>query len=216
MAVKLTRTQKIIRNLLLIGLCLFLLAWMLEFPCLTKQGLLNRAEREYLLNSPTKLILDREDYMARKFLFGRNKEGILTVNYDITPLGFRYSLWDSQFFPDSDYILLQDMDTHISNGSVRHVYYVVLIGLPEQVSHGELELKNGGSRVLWFEGTLEEPGMMVFPYTGTDAEGNEKVWDTDLKWDEAVLRLYDDAGTLLQEQSFDDLYFGGNGGGRLP
>lgn len=213
---KLTRTQKIIRNLLLIAICLFLLEWMLEFPCLTKQGLLNRAEREYLLNGPTELILDREDYMARKVLFGRNKDGILTVDYDATLLGFRYSLWDSQFFPDSDYILLQDMDTHISNGSVRHVYYVELIGLPERVARAELELKRDGKQLLYFEESRQEPKVLTFSHVGTDASGKEKVWETDLKWDEAVLRLYDDTGTLLQEQGFDDLYFGGNGGGRIP
>lgn len=44
-----TRKQRILRNLLLMALFLYWAAWCLEFPCLTKNGLLRRAEDAYLL-----------------------------------------------------------------------------------------------------------------------------------------------------------------------
>ena len=78
-----------------------------------------------------------------------------------------------------------------------------------------LESLQDGEQLLCFKQSRREPGVLTFPDTGTDAEGNEKKWDFDFQV-EAVLRLYDEAGTLLQEQTFDDLYYGGNGGGRIP
>lgn len=221
---KLTRKQKILCNCLLIAVCSFLLAWMLEFPCLTKGGLLKRAERQYLLNGPTELILDREDYFARKILYARNKEGILAVTYDTTPLGFR--LGQSQFFPDSDYLLVQDLDVAIypgygSQGYVSHAFYAEVIGLPKSVVKAELDIMKEGKLLLCFEGERQEPDRVVFPLYGNDIEGKgveEKggLWLDELECDEIVLRLYDSAGNLLQEHSYDQLSYGGNGGGKLP
>lgn len=211
---KLNRTQKIIRNLLLIGICLFLLEWMLEFPCLTKQGLLDRAEREYLLKGPTELIFDREDDFYQRIVYGRNDDGMLAVGYKTTLLGFReIQTW---FFPDSDYVLVQDLEVAVHNGYVGHVCYAMLVGLPERVARAELDVEKNGGHLLRFEAARQETQVMTFPLVGKNDKGEEEYWDGNLTGEKAVLRLYDDAGNLLQEQSFDDLYYAGNGGGRLP
>ena len=210
---KFTRTQKIIRNLLLIALCMFLMAWMWKFPCLTKQGLLNRAEREYLLNGPTELILDREGYFEHKIVYGRNDDGMLYVSYVTTPLGFRVN--QNQFFPDSDYLLVQDLDVAVRNGYTGHVYYILLVGLPDHVAWAELDVEKSEKVLLRFE-TERQEETMAFPLLGLNDKGKEEYWTGNLAWDRVILRLYDDAGNLLQEQTFDDLYYGGNGGGRIP
>ena len=49
------RRQKTVRNVLLIVLTLFLLEWSCGFPPWTLEGLLRRAERQYLLENSTVL-----------------------------------------------------------------------------------------------------------------------------------------------------------------
>lgn len=80
------RKRKTIRNLLLAALCL-LLAWSRAgFPPWTLDGLLRRAERQYLLEDSTLLL--RTDSVGEGYeLYAWNHGQILQVYYDRTPLG---------------------------------------------------------------------------------------------------------------------------------
>ena len=51
--IRLNRKGKIIRNLLVIGICLFVMSWLLEFPALSREGLFRRAGHQYLLETPS-------------------------------------------------------------------------------------------------------------------------------------------------------------------
>mgnify|MGYP001772761703 CR=1 FL=1 len=79
---RLTRRQKLVRNLLAAAVCLFLLEWMMGFPCLTAEGLLRRAERMYLMED-TELLYDGQGRGAGGVcwptVYGRNGDTLLAV-----------------------------------------------------------------------------------------------------------------------------------------
>ena len=89
---KLNRKQKIARNFLLIALALLLFEWLLHFPALTKEGVLRRAERDYLLENSALLFIGREEglsHFREGTLYARNGDLLLAVNYDRTALGLQ-------------------------------------------------------------------------------------------------------------------------------
>lgn len=92
------RKQKIIRNLLCIALSLFLLSWAMEFPSLTKAGLIRRAERQYLLAEDSKVLLETDSYGGGYELYLWNRGDILQIYYDHTLMG----LWldDARLFDE--------------------------------------------------------------------------------------------------------------------
>lgn len=82
------RKRKTIRNLLLAALCL-LLAWSRAgFPPWTLDGLLQRAEQQYLLEDST-LLLRTDSVGEGCELYAWNHGQILQVYYDRGPLGYR-------------------------------------------------------------------------------------------------------------------------------
>lgn len=81
------RKQKIVRNLLCIALSLFLLSWAMEFPSLTKAGLIRRAERQYLLAEDSKVLLETDSIGEGYELYLWNHDDILQIYYDRTLMG---------------------------------------------------------------------------------------------------------------------------------
>lgn len=94
---KWNRKQRIIRNLLCVALSLFLLSWAMEFPSLTREGLIRRAERQYLLEDST-LLLETDSTGAGYELYLWNHGDILQIYYDRTLMG----LWldDARLFDE--------------------------------------------------------------------------------------------------------------------
>lgn len=96
---RLSRKQRIVRNLLCMVLCLVLLAWGRGFPPWTLDGLLRRAERQYLLEDST-LLLQTDSVGEGRELYAWNHGQILQVYYDRDPLGWRLDsarLFDEEF-----------------------------------------------------------------------------------------------------------------------
>lgn len=81
------RTQKTIRNLLGMALCLFLLLWSGKFPAWTMESLTTRAERQYLLEGSVPL-LQTDSVGGGYELYLWNQGKILQVYYDRTWLGY--------------------------------------------------------------------------------------------------------------------------------
>lgn len=92
------RKQRIIRNLLCIALALFLMSWAMEFPSLTKAGLIRRAERQYLLAEDSTVLLETDSYGGGYELYLWNQGDILQIYYDCTLMG----LWldDARLFDE--------------------------------------------------------------------------------------------------------------------
>lgn len=84
---KWSRKWKTVRNLLCVALALFLTAWGMEFPSLTKAELIRRAERQCLMEDST--LLFQTDSVGEGYeLYAWNHGQILQVYYDRTPLGY--------------------------------------------------------------------------------------------------------------------------------
>ena len=87
---QLNRKGKIIRNLLVIGICLFVMSWLLEFPALSREGLFRRAEHQYLLETPSVYLTSRPNNLTRVDSFFLENEGrLMTVDYKKTFLGYQ-------------------------------------------------------------------------------------------------------------------------------
>lgn len=63
--IRLNRKGKIIRNLLVIGICLFVMSWLLEFPALSREGLFRRAGHQYLLETPSVYLTSRLNNLTK-------------------------------------------------------------------------------------------------------------------------------------------------------
>jgi len=74
-------------SLVLAALCLFLVAWMWEFPSWTREGLLRRGEQAFLLENSELLFVGNRGDMTT--VFARNGDSLLAVTGERTPLGWR-------------------------------------------------------------------------------------------------------------------------------
>ncbi len=83
---RLNRRQRIARNLAVTAAALFLIAWMLDFPAWSKENLVRRAERQYLLTGSTLAYSAEDDYWGHE-LYIRNGERFLVARYSPTFLG---------------------------------------------------------------------------------------------------------------------------------
>lgn len=231
---RLNRRQKIVRNLFLAALALFLLAWSLDFPPLTKAGLLRRAERSWLLAEPSELLFEK----PREFgggengvLVARNGDRLLTVNYyRYLPELMTLQLSDARCYgAETDFLFHYDAAARKDED----YYYpgAEVYGFLENVASAELELtidlrtirQDGTKRDLepgtaretyhirgerqnpwWFTFTLERK----YPEDSPGAEIEEIILSGECVTDEvAVLRLYDETGALLAERTYVDMGF---------
>ncbi len=86
---KWNRKQKVLCNLLCIALALFLMSWAMEFPSLTRTGLIRRAERQYLLAEDSQVLLETDSVDEGYELYVWNHGQILQIYYDRCLLGWR-------------------------------------------------------------------------------------------------------------------------------
>ena len=84
---KLSRKQKILRNLLLLGALWLFLAWTWDFPAITERGILRRAEQIHLL-SDSELLFSAGNIYG-KTVYGRCGNNLLVVRTSATPVGQR-------------------------------------------------------------------------------------------------------------------------------
>ena len=206
---KRNRTQKILCNLLLLILTLFVAAWMLRFPTLTKGGLLRRAEQRYFLENSE--ILFTGDEFGPKTLYARNGDLLMAVVYSRTMLGYQL-IW-SYLFEESDSIYCVTKDFN-------HVEFMAF-GAVEHADRAELEVTlditvSGVNRLhetYVAEGTRVNPYCFRFTLQKHFAEDDgsiaaieeRKIFadQTAPQCHGAVLRLYDEAGELIHEKKME-------------
>lgn len=214
---KLNRKQKIARNILLIALALLLFEWLLHFPALTKEGVLRRAERDYLLENSALLFIGREEglsHFREGTLYARNGDLLLAVNYDRTALGPQAGF--SEIYDEPDGILCLSRDWWPLE--------VMAVGALEEADRAELEVtihwdgSSGGrewdtQRTYTAEGQRKNEYSFTFhlaPYYA-EADNSPEAEMERIFFDGGgpnftqtpVLRLYDAEGTLLHEKSMD-------------
>jgi|GEM_PF-2442645 len=208
---KLNRTGKIIRNMVLAAFALFLTAWMLDFPCWTKTGLLRRAERVYLLTEEAELLYDScSDPVGPDTLYARSGEQLLEVGYERTPLGLRAAS-STLYPPDAWYVLNFRWRYRRTGGAPQPGGE--LVGLVEHVGAAELEI---AWRLHDAQGTLVVTGEWQAPYcfdfrlrepAGGFSEAEQRLLTgQEVASMTGTLRLYGADGSLLAEQKYPNLW----------
>lgn len=224
---RLSRKQRIVRNLALSLVCLLLLDWMLGFPSLSRRGLLREAEQRYLLEDSELLFTTtngKYGFDMPHTLFARNGGLLLTANYSWTPLGLQ----------EGQVQLWQEPDTiRLSQGFMDMAGSYIAFGNLEEVATAELtvtlagKLEGGEYRETYTaQGRRQNPWCFTFqlePHHAKDqildghwaAEAEQMAIYTtfgELLAQDAVLRLYDEAGQLYHEKTvpwpeWDQIYW---------
>ena len=221
----LNRRQRVIRNLAMSLLCLLLLDWMLGFPALSKRALLREAEQQYLLEGSELLFTTttgKYGFDAPHTLYARNGDLLLTVNYNWTPLGLQPAparLWQE---PDG---------IRLSQGFMGIAGSYMAFGSLEGAASAELSVTLAGKLEVYdneqslgyrtYRETYTARGQRQNPYCFTfqlePHHAKEQILDDHwaaveeqtslytpfgaLLAQDAVLRLYDEAGELYHEKT---------------
>ena len=205
--IRLNRKGKIIRNLLVIGICLFVMSWLLEFPALSREGLFRRAGHQYLLETPSVYLTSRLNNLTKVDSFFLENEGrLMTVDYKKTFLGYQMGsvmLYD----PEVRYVL--DFDCIRKEGDGYVVQFTgQVVGFLEEAAAAELDMtvcmENGGQVQRTPELKKEEP--YCFTFASPDETEIQAVYL--LRISPAVLRLYDENGIILEETVYERLNIG--------
>ena len=205
--IRLNRKGKIIRNLLVIGICLFVMSWLLEFPALSREGLFRRAGHQYLLETPSVYLTSRLNNLTKVDSFFLENEGrLMTVDYKKTFLGYQMGsvmLYD----PEVRYVL--DFDCIRKEGDGYVVQFTgQVVGFLEAAAAADLDLTvcmgNGGQVQRTQELQKEDP--YCFTFASPDETEIQAVYL--LRISPAVLRLYDENGTILEETVYERLNIG--------
>ena len=205
--IRLNRKGKIIRNLLVIGICLFVMSWLLEFPALSREGLFRRAGHQYLLETPSVYLTSRLNNLTKVDSFFLENEGrLMTVDYKKTFLGYQMGsvmLYD----PEVRYVL--DFDCIRKEGDCYVVQFTgQVVGFLEEAAAAELDMtvcmENGGQVQRTLELKKEDP--YCFTFASPDETEIQAVYL--LRISPAVLRLYDENGIILEETVYERLNIG--------
>ena len=204
---RLSRKGKIIRNLLVIGICLFVMSWLLEFPALSRESLFRRAGHQYLLETPSVYLTSRPNNLTRvDSFFLENEDHLMTVDYKKTFLGYQMGsvmLYD----PEVRYVL--DFDCIRKEGDGYVVQFTgQVVGFLEEAAAAELDMtvcmENGGQVQRTLELKKEDP--YCFTFASPDETEIQAVYL--LRISPAVLRLYVENGTILEETVYERLNIG--------
>ena len=220
---RLNRKQRIARNLAAAAVCLFLLSWMMEFPALSREGLLSRAERMHLLEG-TELLHDGRGgdggAVSWPTLYARNGDTLMTVQYSYTPMGLQLSMVDLHREADNIFCfkrmhMMFDPMLAMAFGDLRGAARAELT-YPVRVAIGS----GNAQRVLLeetyvTEGTFLAENAVLFEIQAhyeDDDPSEEAAVERQLfrgevaGWEEnVVLRLYDESGALLHEKTMDHM-----------
>jgi len=89
---KLSRRQKLARNLISAAVCLFLMAWMWDFPTWSAESMLERTARQYLLEESELMYVGKDPGLfGGRTLYARSGDLLLVIQCGPTPLGLRYA-----------------------------------------------------------------------------------------------------------------------------
>ena len=207
---RLSRRQKLFRNLTAAAACLFLAAWMWDFPTWSAENMLERTERQYLLQGSELMYVGKDPGLfGGRTLYARNGELLLVIQCSPTPLGLRYA-W-SELIKEPVYCTTR---FHDPTDIFMLVADPACASAQLSITLGETVLRYDGSEDVWmkedYAAQSEKVASGVFRFqlqphfTGekdslaakTEREifGGERVGDQE----NLQIRLYDENGELLR------------------
>ena len=207
---RLTRRQKLVRNLLVIALLVFCVEWCLGFPAWRTETLIRRAEQAYLLDPETEIWMEIETASRHEshMLYGENNGQLIYISYEEGILG-KHLENVKLYRPEVRYIVYYQ--TEPDGQYVSRTAWV--IGFLEEAERMELELTlqdvNGVQGTLTLEGTKVDDHCFSFASTPEENRDTGILWLEEIRGG-AVLRIYDRADVLLEERTYDVLGFSPN------
>lgn len=202
---RLNRRQKLLRNLLVIAVLIFLVEWHEGFPAWRMETVVRRAEDAYLLEPVTNLWFEDVDRYGRPVLYGENNGQLISIVYKDGFLG--YYLEDVTLYqPEIRYII--DYRTAPDGDYVSRTAQV--IGFLEDAARMELELTlediHGEQGTLTLEGTKVNDHCFAFASTPEENQSTGILWMEDIVGS-GVLWIYGSTGVLQEERVYDALSF---------
>lgn len=205
MSFRLTRRQRLVRNLLVIVLLVVWVEWCLGFPAWRTQTLIRRAEQAYLLEPVTEIWMETVDRHESHMLYGENSGQLIYMTYEEGIFG-KYLKYVELYRPEVRYIVYYR--TEPDGEYVSRTAWV--IGFLEEAERMELELTlqdlNGVQGTLTLEGTKVDDHCFSFASTPEEDRDTGILWQEEIRGG-AVLRIYGSSGTLLEERAYEVLGF---------
>lgn len=207
---KLSRKQKIIRNLLVTTLAYFLMMWYQGFPVRSYEALLQRAAGAYLIEKPVELLYVYEE---KSFVYGLADGRLLRIFHGKNPF-YGMQLNAQLLYPEETRYVVS-YDTHDfsrydkEESVVPLRYEAMLIGLLDEAATAELDIQlvfhepdspvwaETSREVVTITGVREGEYNLRFP-TVEDGRNGFGVNANLLE-----LRLYDEEGTLLEMKDYE-------------
>lgn len=201
---KLSRRQKIVRNLFVVALCLFWMAWHQGFPTRSYEALLQRAAGAYLIEAPVELLYVYEE---EQFVYGAVDKRLLRARYEDELFGMQLN--HSQLYPEGKRYVVHynthDYDKASDTYTLR--FDGMLIGFLGDAATAEMDIQ----LVTYHSITMKEESREIKTIIGV-REGNYNLRfpvvedgrdGLNVNASLVSLRLYDEGGNLLEEKFYE-------------
>ena len=201
---KLSRRQKIVRNLFVVALCLFWMAWHQGFPTRSYEALLQRAAGAYLIEAPVELLYVYEE---EQFVYGAVDKRLLRARYEDELFGMQLNR--SQLYPEGKRYVVHynthDYDKASDTYTLR--FDGMLIGFLGDAATAEMDIQ----LVTYHSITMKEESREIKTIIGV-REGNYNLRfpvvedgrdGLNVNASLVSLRLYDKGGNLLEEKFYE-------------
>ena len=201
---KLSRRQKIVRNLFVVALCLFWMAWHQGFPTRSYEALLQRAAGAYLIEAPVELLYVYEE---EQFVYGAVDKRLLRARYEDELFGMQLNR--SQLYPEGKRYVVHynthDYDKASDTYTLR--FDGMLIGFLGDAATAEMDIQ----LVTYHSITMKEESREIKTIIGV-REGNYNLRfpvvedgrdGLNVNASLVSLRLYDGGGNLLEEKFYE-------------
>lgn len=201
---KLSRRQKIVRNLFVVALCLFWMAWHQGFPTRSYEALLQRAAGAYLIEAPIELLYVYEE---EQFVYGAVDKRLLRARYEDELFGMQLN--HSQLYPEGKRYVVHynthDYDKASDTYTLR--FDGMLIGFLGDAATAEMDIQ----LVTYHSITMKEESREIKTIIGV-REGNYNLRfpvvedgrdGLNVNASLVSLRLYDKVGNLLEEKFYE-------------
>ena len=201
---KLSRRQKIVRNLFVVALCLFWMAWHQGFPTRSYEALLQRAAGAYLIEAPVELLYVYEE---EQFVYGAVDKRLLRARYEDELFGMQLN--HSQLYPEGKRYVVHynthDYDKASDTYTLR--FDGMLIGFLgdaataemdiQLVTYNSITMKEESREIKTIIGVREGNYNLRFPVVEDGRDG------LNVNASLVSLRLYDKGGNLLEEKFYE-------------
>lgn len=201
---KLSRRQKIVRNLFVVALCLFWMAWHQGFPTRSYEALLQRAAGAYLIEAPVELLYVYEE---EQFVYGAVDKRLLRARYEDELFGMQLN--HSRLYPEEKRYVVHynthDYDKASDTYTLR--FDGMLIGFLGDAATAEMDIQ----LVTYHSITMKEESREIKTIIGV-REGNYNLRfpvvedgrdGLNVNASLVSLRLYDKVGNLLEEKFYE-------------